>query len=73
MKPFNRKGENSSVERTNVTGGTGTVDARGSLGNSGGITKTFSSLANIPRHKRQKLINESKPMIGGARKCKEIW
>lgn len=52
MKPFKGKGENSSVERTNVTGGTETANIRGSLGASGGITKTFSSLANIPRHKR---------------------
>ena len=40
----------------------------------GGInTKTFSSLANIPQHKMRKLREESKSMIGGARKCKEIW
>ena len=71
MKPFRGKGENSSVERTNMTGGSG--DPRGSLGASGGVTKTFSSLANIPKHKRTKLIFESRPMIGGARKCKEIW
>ena len=70
MKPFRGKGENSSVERTNMTGGT---DMKGSLGQSGGITKTFSSLANIPKHKRAKLVAESRPMIGGARKCKEIW
>jgi hypothetical protein len=50
MKPFNRRNENSSVERTNMTGVTG--DAKVSMGNSGGITKTFSSLANIPKHKR---------------------
>ena len=72
MKPFRGKGENSSVERTNVTGGTGEI-FKASQGQSGGITKTFSSLANIPKHKRMKLINESRPMIGGARKCKEIW
>ena len=71
MKPFRGKGENSSVERTNMTGASG--DPRGSLGASGGVTKTFSSLANIPKHKRAKLISESRPMIGGARKCKEIW
>ena len=72
MKPFKRA-DNSSVERTNVTGGTVTGELKASQGQSGGITKTFSSLANIPRHKRQKLISESRPMIGGARKCKEIW
>ena len=54
-----------------MTGATG--DIRGSYGASGNITKTFSSLANIPKHKRNKLITESRPMIGGARKCKEIW
>ena len=35
--------------------------------------KTFSSLANVPRHKVQKLVYEARPLIGGARKCKEIW
>ena len=69
MKPFKGRAENSSVERTNMTGGTATDGMKGS----GGITKTFSSLANIPKHKRNKLITESRPMIGGARKCKEIW
>ena len=46
-----------------------------SMGGSGGIanTKTFSSLANIPQHKIRKLKEEAKSMIGGARKCKEIW
>lgn len=34
---------------------------------------TLSTLANYPRHKINKLINESKPLIGGARKCKQIW
>lgn len=38
-----------------------------------GTQKTFSSLANIPLHKRQKLVSEAKPMLGAARKCKEIW
>jgi hypothetical protein len=42
-------------------------------GSMGGVAKTFSSLANIPKHKRQKLINESQPLLGGARKCKEMW
>ena len=73
MKPFRGKGENSSVERTNITGNTATEHMKGSLGQSGGITKTFSSLANIPKHKRAKLVAESRPMIGGARKCKETW
>ena len=50
---------------------TGTADGHliaGSLGQ-----KTFSSLANVPRHKVNKLVSEARPLIGGARKCKEIW
>lgn len=39
----------------------------------GSHQKTFSSIANIPKHKRQKLVNEARPMLGGARMCKEIW
>ena len=56
-----------SIGRSN----TGTVDGQqiaGSLGQ-----KTFSSLANVPRHKVNKLVSEARPLIGGARKCKEIW
>jgi hypothetical protein len=34
---------------------------------------TLSTLANYPKHKINKLISESKPLIGGARKCKQIW
>ena len=34
---------------------------------------TLSTLANYPRAKIQKLIGESRPLIGGARKCKQIW
>lgn len=30
-------------------------------------------MANIPKHKRLKLINEAKGMLGAARKCKEMW
>ncbi len=50
---------------------TGTVDGHqlaGSLGQ-----KTFSSLANVPRHKVNKLVSEARPLIGGARKAREIW
>lgn len=36
-------------------------------------SKTFSSLANIPANKMRRLREEAKSMIGGARKCKEIW
>ena len=64
---------NVSIDKTNNTGMTGTVEGRNSIGMSGGITKTFSSLANVPRHKKLKLVQESRPLIGGARKCKEIW
>lgn len=72
MKPFQNKNLTASIDKTNNTG-TGTIEGRVSIGQSGAITKTFSSLANVPRHKRTKLINESKPLLGGARKCKEIW
>ena len=34
---------------------------------------TLSTLANYPRAKILKLISESRPLIGGARKCKQIW
>ena len=75
MKPFSTKNRdiNNSIDKTNNTGMTGTAGDRGSIGMSGGITKTFSSLANVPRHKRNKLVQEARPLIGGARKCKEIW
>ena len=39
-------------------------------GGGGGQGATLSTLANYPKHKINKLINESKPLIGGARKCK---
>lgn len=57
----------ASVGRSNNTG---TVDGHmmGSVGQ-----KTFSSLANVPRHKVNKLVSDARPLIGGARKCKEIW
>ena len=55
-----------------TTGGTNTVNMN-SMNASGGAQKTFSSLANIPRHKRMKLISEAKPMLGAHRKCKEMW
>ena len=65
MKPF--KGMENTVN-TNMSG----AQMKNSIG-SAGVTKTFSSLANIPKHKRAKLIAESKDMIGGCRKCKDIW
>lgn len=33
----------------------------------------MSTLANYPKAKINKLISESRPLIGGARKCKQIW
>ena len=68
MKPF--KGGMENTVNTNMSGTA--AQMKNSIG-SAGVTKTFSSLANIPKHKRQKLISESKDMIGGCRKCKEIW
>ena len=58
MKPFTTKPKdiNASIDKTNNTGMTGTAEGRNSIGMSGGITKTFSSLANVPRHKRLKLV-----------------
>ena len=45
------------------------MGASGAMNN----TKTFSSLANYPQFKMRKLREESRSMIGAARKCKEIW
>lgn len=53
--------------------GASTVINNNSMNASAGVNKTFSSLANIPKHKRMKLLNDAKPMLGAARKCKEIW
>jgi len=36
----------------------------------GGPNATLSTLANYPKAKMNKLIQESRPLIGGARKCK---
>ena len=33
-------------------------------------SKIFNTLSNIPLHKRQKLVNETLPMLGAAKKCK---
>ena len=46
-----------TANSNNLTGGDTALKA-GSMANSGGYThnKTFSSLANIPKHKRQKLV-----------------
>jgi len=56
----------------NVQTGQNTVSGMG--GSAAGVnSKTFSSLANIPQHKMRKLREEARSMIGGARKCKEVW
>jgi hypothetical protein len=45
------------------TGMSGTVDGhKASLG-AGSGTLTYSTLANVPKAKRQKLISEAKPMV----------
>lgn len=47
-----------------------------SLGATSGIPgpgATLSTLANYPKAKINKLISEARPLIGGARKCKQIW
>ena len=71
MKPFKGRMQTDAAVTMSVgRSNTGTVDGAvaASLGQ-----KTYSSLANVPRHKVQRLINEARPLIGGARKCKEIW
>ena len=34
---------------------------------------TYSTLANVPRAKRLKIVSESKNLIGASKKCKAIW
>ena len=49
---------------------------KGSLGGTSGggaAGATLSTLANYPRAKINKLISEARPLIGGARKCRQIW
>ena len=71
MKPF--KGRLQAEVATNSAGrsNTGTVDGHPALGSIG--SKTYNSLANVPQHKVKRLVSEARPLIGGARKCKEIW
>lgn len=72
----------SMTMHTKNMGLSATQDVKNSAGASGGIT--YSTIANIPKAKRNKLILEAKPMVskhtkykhlqlGGAKKCKEIW
>jgi hypothetical protein len=55
----------------------GNIDAnKMSVGGTSGMPgpgATLSTLANYPKAKINKLIAEARPMIGGARKCKQIW
>mmetsp|Transcript_33802 Transcript_33802/g.44639 ORF Transcript_33802/g.44639 Transcript_33802/m.44639 type:complete len:95 (+) Transcript_33802:26-310(+) len=70
MKAFKGRIQPDAVTMSVGRSNTGTIDGHiaGSLGQ-----KTYSSLANVPRHKVNRLISEARPLIGGARKCKEIW
>jgi hypothetical protein len=56
----------------NATGG---AEAKMSMGATSGMGAgaTLSTLANYPKAKINKLIAEARPLIGGARKCKQIW
>ena len=71
MKPFKGRMQTDAAVTMSVgRSNTGTVDGNvaGSLGQ-----KTYFSLANVPQYKVKKLVSEARPLIGGARKCKEIW
>jgi len=46
------------------------VEHKFSGGNSGA---TYSTVANIPRAKKQKYVAEGNAMLGGAKKCRELW
>ena len=45
----------------NITLFSGTMDPKASMGGAGGVT--YSTMANIPKAKRTKLIQEAKPMV----------
>lgn len=49
----------SKAAATGFSGGN--LDPKASIGGSGGVT--YSSIANIPKAKRTKLISEAKPMV----------
>jgi len=55
----------------------GMDDFKTSLANSGGIMggagAIFLTLTKYPKAKINKLIYEARPLIGDARKCKQIW
>ena len=48
-------------------------NSMGATSGLGGQGATLSTLANYPKAKITKLIQEARPLIGGARKCKQIW
>ena len=48
-----------------------TTQGVGASGMGGGAS--LSTLANYPKAKINKLVAEARPLIGGARKCKQIW
>lgn len=47
-----------------------TSKSKGGLGMN---SVTYSTLANVPKAKRMKIVQESKALLGAAKKCKEIW
>jgi hypothetical protein len=51
----------ASSKMPNATGFSGNLDPKASIGGSAGVT--YSSIANIPKAKRTKLISEAKPMV----------
>ena len=61
------------MKQSNTMQQTGGTTLIGSMNASHPMNKTFNSLASIPKQKRLKLISESRPMLGAARKCREIW
>ena len=73
MKPFKGRLASQADAATASVGRSfnGTMDGANIVASIG--SKTFNSLANVPKHKVNRLIAEARPLIGGARKCKEIW
>ncbi len=51
----------SSIKNAKDSAFSGIGDNRASIGGSGGIT--YSTLANMPKAKRNKLISEANPMV----------
>jgi hypothetical protein len=43
---------------------------------SGGVSGaggTYSTIANMPKARKQRYISEANSMLGGAKKCKDLW